>query len=72
MAKVVNRGNVTVEFTFEEFDFLERLLAHHVIGGGKFRTISDGIYFTLAGGEDGGIKRLPTDENSYIYLIGDQ
>jgi hypothetical protein len=72
MAKIVSRGNVTVEFTLEEVDFLGRLLGVHVVGSGKFRTISNGIYSTLTGGKDVGIKRLPTDENNYIYLIGEE
>jgi hypothetical protein len=67
MAKIVSRGNVTVEFTTEEFDFLSRLLGHHVVGSGKFRDISDGIFQVLYNNKLE-TRRLPTDDYDCISL----
>lgn len=62
-----------VEMSADEFEFLYRLLGYHVVGDGKFRTISNGIFDTL----DTCNKRyglgvisdsLPNSGNAYIRL----
>jgi hypothetical protein len=67
MAKIVSRGNVTVEFTPEEFDFLSRLLGHHILGSGRFKDISDGIFKVFYSSELE-TSRLPTEDYDCISL----